>query len=205
MKFVKLIFTTVFCGAILFGCGSTPAKMEAPTTYQAPAQQYKIGVGDSLAINVWRNPELTLEVPVRPDGKISMPLVGEASAAGISASDLSDNLQQALSGYIRNPQVTVIVLNPASTDYQSRVRVTGSVENPISVPYRSGMTVLDLVLEAGGTTEFAIANNAKLFRKTASGVETYIIRLGNILNKGELSTNYPLAPSDIITVPERSF
>lgn len=177
----------------------------------APAQdviqdkQYYIGAGDSLNVNVWRNEELTMTIPVRPDGKISMPLIGDVQAAGLSASQLSTELQSKLVNFIRNPQVTVIVASADSSGYQNRVRITGAINTPLSLPYRDGMTILDLVLESGGLTEFANGNNAKLFRKSEDGVKAYKVRLLDILNKGNLATNYELAPSDIVTVPERLF
>jgi polysaccharide export outer membrane protein len=191
---------------LLASCGSSVnVSSSAPEPLGDNFSDYDIGVGDRLAINVWRNEDLTVEVPVRPDGKISLPLVGEIQAAGQSASNLSQVLKEQLVNYIRNPQVTVIVTDAVSSDYQRRVRVTGAIEEPISVPQRAGMTILDLVLEAGGLTEFAVPNKSVLYRKTSTGVVAYPVRLGDILNKGKLDTNYELAPSDIITVPERSF
>lgn len=164
---------------------------------------YYVGVGDSLHINVWRNAELTLTVPVRPDGKISMPLVGDILAAGLTATDLSASIANAVSDYVRNPQVTVIVLNTDSADFQRRIRITGAVNQPQSIPYRDGMTVLDLVLMAGGTNDFASLNNAKLYRKVAGQVQVYPIYLNELLHQGKLATNYALKPSDIVSVPER--
>uniref|UniRef100_UPI003139F335 XrtA/PEP-CTERM system exopolysaccharide export protein n=1 Tax=Marinimicrobium sp. C2-29 TaxID=3139825 RepID=UPI003139F335 len=167
--------------------------------------EYQIGVGDTLRINVWRNEELSSDVPVRPDGKISLPLVGDVTAAGLTARELSTNLTEALTEYIRSPQVTVIVTNASSSDFQRRVRITGAVQSPQSVAYREGMTVLDLVLMAGGTNEFASANKAKLYRKVEGELNVYPIHLDDLIEKGKVETNYPLQPSDIVTVPERAF
>ncbi|MFT7558368.1 MAG: polysaccharide export outer membrane protein [Flavobacteriales bacterium] len=178
---------------------------EAPVSVGEEYAEYRLGVGDMITVNVWRNLELSLAVPVRPDGKISLPLVGDVQAAELTTAELSKSLQEELVNFIRNPQVTVIVTDATSTNFQRRVRVTGAVEAPLSIPYRKGMTVLDLVLEAQGPSEFAVPNKAKLYRHTDTGVKTYNIRLGDILNKGKLSTNYEIAPSDIITVPERVF
>jgi len=191
---------------LFLGCASQgPVETSEPIQQSVENQEYYIGVGDSLTINVWRNEELTLATPVRPDGKISMPLIGDVQASGLTASQLSKDLQAKLLNYIRNPQVTVIVNAPDSAGYQSRVRITGAVETPLSLPFREGMTVLDLVLEAGGLTEFARGNKARLFRKTDEGVKAYSVRVQDILNKGDLSSNYELAPSDFITIPERLF
>ena len=167
--------------------------------------EYKIGVGDQLGVSVWRNTELSISVPVRPDGKISVPLVGDVMAAGLSAEQLAADLTKKLESYVRNPQVTVIVTNASSADFQQRVRVTGAVQGPRSIPYRKGMTVLDLILTAGGLNPFASGNKAKLYRITEEGTQVYPIYVDDILNKGKLDTNYPLLPSDIVTVPERAF
>jgi Periplasmic protein involved in polysaccharide export len=190
---------------MLVACGSNVVK-EKPE-YQPPesTDAYRIGVADALAINVWRNEELSVAVPVRPDGKISMPLVGDVIAAGQTAESLSERISEELTTYIRNPQVTVIVTNPSSADFQRRIRITGAVNGQLSMPYRDGMTVLDLVLQAGGLSEFASANKAKLYRKVDDKVKIYPIYLDDILNKGKLDSNYPLLPSDIVTVPERAF
>lgn len=166
---------------------------------------YRIGVGDQLSIQVWRNPELSTEVPVRPDGKVSSPLVGDIIAAGLSTQELSKAITEKLSGYVRNPEVTVIVTNPASADFMRRVRVTGAVRNPISIGYRQGMTVLDLVLEAGGLTEFASPGGARLYRNVDGATKVYPVDLDGILKRGDLRTNYPLYPTDVVSVPERSF
>lgn len=200
---LALLGTLVF---ITSACTSTiEVSHKAPEPQQSQYSEYNIGIGDQLAISVWRNQELSMGLPVRPDGKISLPLIGEIEAAGKSASQLSQDLHDALISFIRNPQVTVIVTNASSTDFLRRVRLTGAVDEPLSIPHREGMTILDLVLQAGGLSEFAVPNKTVLFRRTDSGVKAYGIRLGDILNKGKLDTNYDLVPSDIVTVPERSF
>lgn len=190
----------------LAGCAGGPGQpVEPEETLSFNIEDYRIGVGDNLSINVWRNENLSVDVPVRPDGKISMPLLGDILAADKTAEELASLITDRLQEYIRNPQVTVIVTNPASSDFQQRVRVTGAVENPQSIPFRKGMTVLDLVLLAGGPNEFASGNRAKLYRRVAGEVKVYPVYLNAILQDGDLSTNYTLLPSDIVTVPERSF
>lgn len=169
------------------------------------AQAYQVGVGDQLQIIVWRNNELSISVPVRPDGKISVPLVGDILAAGLSSEDLANEITAELENYIRTPQVTVIVTSAVSAEYLSRIRVIGAVGRPLSIPYRKGMTVLDLVLLAGGVTPFASGNKAKLYRVTEKGTEIYTLYLNDLLKKGDVKTNYFLRPLDIITVPERLF
>lgn len=190
--------------AFVAGCGTT--NVQAPPTSETNiADEYRIGVGDSLRISVWRNEELSGEVPVRPDGKISLALVGDVTAAGQTTTALSNELAARLNDYIKNPQVTVIVTNPSSSDFQRRVRITGAINSPQSIAYRDGMTVLDLVLMAGGLTEFASGNKAKLYRKLDGEVKVFPVHLNDLIEKGELQTNYPLQPSDIVTVPERAF
>jgi len=205
MKNMYLIISTLLMLIMMAGCSSNKSMPEPATADAAVLAEYKIGVGDALAINVWRNPELSLNVPVRPDGKVSMPLIGDIVAADLTTEQLSQNITTSLTTFIRNPQVTVIVANPSSSDFQRRVRITGAVSDPQSLPYREGMTVLDLVLLAGGPNEFASANKAKLYRKVGGELKVYPIRLDDLINDGDVETNYALQPSDIVAVPERSF
>jgi polysaccharide export outer membrane protein len=202
-KIVWLGFAFLVC--ILTACASSKKVVAPPISDRSVTEEYRIGVGDALQISVWRNPELSTGVPVRPDGKISLPLVGDIMAANLTATQLSNNIIAGLENYVRNPQVTVIVSNPSSSDFQRRVRITGAVGSPQSIPYRDGMTVLDLVLLAGGPNEFASANKAKLYRKVDGETKVYPIYLNDLIDKGKVETNYPLQPSDIVTVPERSF
>lgn len=167
--------------------------------------EYKIGVGDALQVSVWRNPDLSVSVIVRPDGKVSVPLVGDIAVSGQSTEELSAKMEKKLEEYIRNPQVTVIVTNPTSAEFLHRVRVTGAVQAPQSLPYRKGMTVLDVILAAGGLTQFADANSAKLYRQTEEGPKVYPVYARDILELGALDSNYELLPQDIVTVPERGF
>lgn len=200
-NFILYITTLVF----LTGCNSsvTPITSSSPPeSYSANVTPYIVGNGDRLDIRVWRNPELSVSVPVRPDGIIAIPLAGEVQAAGKTTKELTNEITARLSEYLKQPTVTVIVTDTTSTEFSQRVRVTGAVAAPLSVPWREGMTVLDLVLQAGGTTEFANENSARLVRKTASGIEVYPVYLEDILKRGKLDTNHSLAPSDIITVPE---
>jgi len=169
------------------------------------SEVYQIGVGDQLNVMVWRNADLTITVPVRPDGKISVPLVGDIFAAGKSAPTLAKEIEGVLTNFIRTPQVTVIITNANSTEFINRVRVTGAVNSPMSMPFRKGMTVLDLVLLSGGVSEFADGNNTTLYRLTSTGIETYPVYVEDILKNGDVRSNYTLMPSDIVTVPEQLF
>jgi polysaccharide export outer membrane protein len=158
-----------------------------------------------LQITVWRNPELTVTVPVRPDGKISVPLIGDVQAGGNTPTQVAAIIKDKLSAYIREPNVAVILTELRSHEFLSRVRVTGAVRAPRSMPYRQGMTVLDAVLEAGGVNDFASPNRTKLYRKEKTKTEIIDIDLNDILTKGKLVTNVELRPGDIVTVPERLF
>jgi len=204
-KTLKLMLITAVL-ALLAACSSNNVAKHKPKEQTAESiPVYEIGIGDALEINVWKNPELSLAVPVRPDGKISMPLVGDVRAAGETTEKLAKRISEELKAYIRSPQVTVIVTNPSSADFQRRIRISGAVNMPRSMPYRDGMTILDLVLDAGGINDFASANKTKLYRKEEGKVQIFPIYLSDILNKGKLDTNYNLIPGDIITVPERAF
>lgn len=206
MPFKSAKLTILAFLAVLSGCGGPSAIIEQPSTItEYSSQEYTIGVGDVISVSVWRNEELSVQLPVRPDGKISLPLLGDVLAAGSTPEDLADSITVSLKNYIRTPQVTVLVTSPNSTDFLQRVRVTGAVMTPTSIPFRKGMTVLDLILLAGGVNDFASPNNTKLYRKVSGTTKVYPIYLDDILNKGKLDTNYPLSPSDVITVPERSF
>jgi len=191
------------------GCaGNLPTDVAGGATRFTQSEgAYRIGVDDRLLVNVWKNPELTLTVPVRPDGMITMPLIGDIKAGGLTASEIAEDIKKKLSTYIREPSVAVIVTELRSTEFISRVRVTGAVRTPRSLPYRQGMTVLDAVLEAGGINEFAAPNRGKLYRKQkgGAGTDVYDVELGDILNKGRLGTNHVLYPGDVVTIPERLF
>ena len=165
--------------------------------------QYIIGPGDTLQVFIWRNAELSVTVPVRPDGKISTPLVEDMVAVGKTPSQLARDIESVLSAYIRTPQVNVIVTNAVSTF--SRVRVLGQVTTPQAVPYREGMTVLDAVLAVGGLAEFAAGNRAKIIRVEGGKTRELKVRLGDLVNDGDVSQNLPLKPGDVLVVPESRF
>lgn len=192
---------------VLASCATRVPDSESTSmeTILAAQGEYRIGVDDRLQISVWKNPDLSATVPVRPDGMISMPLIGDVQAGGLPANQIAKNIRERLSAFIREPNVTVIVSELRSHEYISRIRITGAVRTPKSLPYRQGMTVLDAVLEAGGPNEFAATNRSKLYRKGKEGTEIYDVHLGDILTKGRLVSNFPLRPGDVVTVPERLF
>jgi polysaccharide export outer membrane protein len=188
----------------ILGCESGGEVLPVPA---APSvnTDYHIGVDDRVQVTVWRNPELSITGPVRPDGKITVPLIGDVDAGGRTPAEVAEIIKKQLSTYIRDPNVAVIITELRSHEYLSRIRITGAVRTPKSFTYRQGMTVLDAVLEAGSVNDFAAANRTKLYRKNKDKVDVFEIELGNILNKGQLQTNLPLQPGDVITVPERLF
>lgn len=194
---------------MLSSCATTQGRTTGAPPVDATQVQavdaYRIGVDDQVQVAVWRNPELGITVPVRPDGMISVPLIGDVLAGGRTPPEVAQDIQDKLSAYVRDPQVAVILTQLRSHEYLSRVRVTGAVRQPVSVPFRPGMTVLDAVLAAGGLTEFAAPDRSELHRKSGEGAKAYEIKLDRILNRGDLTTNYPVAPGDVITVPERTF
>lgn len=174
-----------------------------PMAANKVSPDYRIGPGDTLQIFVWRNSELTQSVPVRPDGKISTPLVEDMVAVGKTPSQLARDIEVVLGEYIRSPQVNVIVTNPVSAF--SQVKVIGQVTNPQSLPYREGMRVLDAILAAGGLTEFASGNRGKIVRKV-DGKDTEIkIKVEDLVNKGAMKHNVELKPGDVIVVPQSFF
>ncbi|MHA7881210.1 MAG: XrtA/PEP-CTERM system exopolysaccharide export protein [Saccharospirillum sp.] len=191
-------------GLALTGCASVmgPPDGEPPMAQFQP-EPYRIGVGDTITINVWRNPELSQNVVVRPDGYVSMPLMGDLKADSRRPEELANEINNALSSVIRNPEVTVIVNNPTSQEYFNRVRATGQVGSPTSIQYRPGMTVMDLVLQAGGLSPFAAANRSELKRLIDGEYQSFAVRLDDILSNGDLRTNYELLPGDVVTVPEK--
>ena len=192
---------------MLPACASSGGSSAPPpvASTAAAVDSYKIGVDDIVQVSVWRNPELGITVPVRPDGMISVPLVGDVAAGGHTPAEVAKDIQQKLGSFVRDPQVAVILTDLRSHEYLSRVRVTGAVRQPVSLPYRPGMTVLDAVLAAGGVTEFAAGDRSELYRKDGDATQTYAVRLDRILNRGDLGTNYTVSPGDVITIPERTF
>ncbi|WP_017460549.1 XrtA/PEP-CTERM system exopolysaccharide export protein [Dyella ginsengisoli] len=206
MKIYQALLAVLFT-LVLAACATTQGSTDAPV-FNPDAQamtQYHIGVDDLLEVSVWNNPDLSVKVPVRPDGRITVPLIGDVVAGGKTPDQVSADIKERLKSFIRDPQVAVIVTELRSHEYLLRVRVTGAVRNPVSIPYHQGMTVLDAVLAAGGITEFAAPDRTELYRKTKSTTSSYAVQLGQILQDGKLGTNYPVQPGDVITVPQRSF
>jgi polysaccharide biosynthesis/export protein len=180
-----------------------PAMADEPTAVAAVSPDYRIGPGDILKVSVFQNDELTATLPVRPDGKISTPLVEDMVAVGKTPSQLARDMEKSLAVYIKAPKVSVVVTTALSV--YSQVKVIGQVKIPQSLPYRDGMTVLDAVLAVGGLGPFAAGNRARLVR-TENGKQTEIkVKLDSLLNNGDMTQNLALKPSDVLVVPETRF
>jgi len=203
----NLLFLLFFAG--LSGCASGPPNLPASEAdagkHSVLVESYKMDVADQVQVSVWKNPELSVSAPVRPDGMIAVPLVGDVMAAGRTPEELAQEITERLSDYIKSPNVTVILTGLQGHAYLSRIRVTGAVSENISITYHQGMTVLDAILDAGSVTLYADSNNTKLHRRTDEGAKTYDIRLKDILENGDMTSNVLLMPGDVLTVPERAF
>ena len=193
MTFSPLRLFVPLLACLLAGCGG------AALTASPPPHT------DVVAVKVWQNAALDVNVPVRSDGKITVPLAGDVEAAGRTTDEVAAAITRALAAYVREPRVTVLVTELRSHEYLSRVRVTGAVRAPVSLPWRQGLTVLDAVLAAGGPTEFAASDRAALHRRERDQTRSYAIPLGGLLERGELAGNWPVQPGDVITVPQRGF
>ncbi|MDX5299826.1 MAG: polysaccharide biosynthesis/export family protein [Gammaproteobacteria bacterium] len=201
-----VVMVTALVGACAGTPQSSPDRIKAALAMsETGVEQYILGPTDVVRVSVWRNPDLSVDVPVRPDGQISVPLAGDIRASGVTPEQLAESIRQRLETYIRQPQVSVIVLNMGSHEYTHRVRITGAVNGPSSIPHRAGMTVIDLVLGAGGMTDFAAGKKAVLYRVMEGEVIAIPVDLDAILRDGNIATNYSLLPGDIVTVPEKSF
>jgi len=192
---------------VLTGCASqTGARPELPSA-SGDAQystRYRIAPGDSVQIFVWRNPEVSTTVPVRPDGLLSAPLLEEVPAAGKTPAELARDLEAELATYLRDPLVTVIVNGFVGT-FREQIRVLGEATNPRAMLYNDSMTVLDVMIQSGGLTDFADGNNAALVRVVDGKQEEYRLRLDDLIRNGDISANVDMRPGDIIIIPEAWF
>lgn len=195
----------------LGGCAVGSSNTQLPpasfvATEEKPGEEYVIGPLDSLTIFVWRNPELGSTVQVRPDGRITTPLISDLPAVGKTPAMLSDDIKNALSAYIKDPLVSVIVNNFSGT-FSQQVRIVGATERPASLPYRANMTLLDAMIAVGGLSQYAAGDNARLVRfdrKTGKQTE-YALKISRLLKRGDSKANVKLEPGDVIIIPESMF
>lgn len=185
------------------------AHAEAPLPPQAisgdESPNYQIGIGDRLQIFVWKNPDLSVEVPVRPDGRITTPLAPDIQAQGKTPSEVAASLKDRLASYIQEPVVTVLVKSVAAPANAAAIRVIGAAATPKTVSYRAGLTALDVMIEAGGLTTFANGDGATLLRKENGVYRSYPLHLSRLVKSGDLKANVAMMPGDIIRIPERWF
>lgn len=196
----------VLVGALLLsGCASlTPSDLPpAPAAAASTDYTYVIGAGDNLNIVVWRNPDLSMSVPVRPDGKMSAPLVEELPAQGKTPVELARDIEKRLSTYVRDPIVTVLVSGFVGP-YSEQIRVVGEAARPQFLPFKQKMTLLDLMIAVGGLTDFADGNRA-IIQRTSDGNKQYSVRLKDLLKRGDLSANVEMRPGDILIIPQSLF
>lgn len=188
----------VGCGAMRGG--DYPA---APAQAATPDYNYVVGPGDTLNIIVWRNPELSQVVPVRPDGQVSTPLIDGLVAQGKTSAQIARDVEKELGKYVRDPVVTVIVTNFVGP-YSEQIRVVGEAAKPQFLPYKQKMTVLDVMIAAGGLTDFADGNRATLVR-SAEGNKRYKVRLDDLIKRGDIGANVDVLPGDILIIPQGWF
>ena len=207
----KMVLALAMSSTMLSACTSSGGRSQLPpaafvATQEQPGEEYVIGPLDQLQIFVWRNPELSSDVQVRPDGRITTPLISDMPAVGKTPAMLADDMKIALSEYIKDPIVSVIVENFSGTSSQ-QVRIVGATEKPASIPYRANMTLLDAMIAVGGLSQYAAGNKARLVRydrATGKQVE-YNVKLSSLLKNGDASANVRLEPGDVIIIPESMF
>ncbi len=204
----RLIGLFIALVLLIGGCSSTVA----PSTDDANASKsesqtsdsYLIGPGDNLKVFVWQNPDLSTTVPVRPDGKISTPLIEDMVAVGKTPTELARDMEEVLSKYVKRPSVNIIVSNFVG-QFSEQIRVVGQAAKPQALPYRESITLLDVMIEVGGLTEFASGNKAKIVRRYGGTEENIPVRIHDLINRGKINQNVKLKPGDIIIIPESFF
>jgi len=208
--FAQLLSISLIFMAVANGASTEQSTSAATTKATAPSlaeskvsNDYVIGPGDTLQVFVWRNPELTTTVPVRPDGKISTPLVEDMVAVGKTPSNLARDVERVLGEYVRSPQVNVIVTQPTSAF--SQIKIIGQVVRPQSIAYRDGLTVLDAVLAVGGLGPFAAGNRSKIVRTENGKPHEIKVKIASLVNDGDMQQNIRLQPGDVIVIPESRF
>ncbi|WP_375286934.1 XrtA/PEP-CTERM system exopolysaccharide export protein [Sphingomonas sp.] len=206
----KSIAVVALGAALLSGCMTSSRPELPPAAFvaarEAPGEEYVIGPLDTLNIFVWRNPELGAKVQVRPDGRITTPLISDMPAVGKTPSMLAADMKLALGEYIKDPIVSVIVENFSGT-FSQQIRIVGATEKPASLPYRANMTLLDAMIAVGGLSEYAAGNRARLVRyDRATGKQReYDVKINSLLKNGDTRANVRLEPGDVIIIPESMF
>ena len=202
----QMLAAVLCCLPLLLSCSSRPRPPVAVSDNTAPdgINEYVIGPGDVLRIFVWQNPDLTVTVPVRPDGRISVPLLQDVEAAQKTPPQLAEDIKKGLSVFIKEPEVTVIVTEFVGP-YSEQVRVVGEAVKPQAIPYRARMSVLDVMIAAGGLTQFAAGNRAVIVRRVDNHTEQLPVNLDSLLKDGDISANVQMRPGDILVIPQSWF
>lgn len=198
--FLALLLSVV----VLAGCSSTPQLPPASAATPTQSPEYFIGPLDNLNIFVWRNPELSQNVPVRPDGRISMPLIEDLTAAGKTPSELARDIENQLKKYLQDPIATVIVTS-FNGPYSRQVRVIGEAAHPQAIPYRDNMTLLDVMIACGGLTQFAAGNRATIVRTVEATEKPFRVRIADLIKDGDVSANVQMLPGDVLIIPQSWF
>ena len=201
MRNTFLIAALSLAVAGLGGCATSKPDAGTAPAIAAVTDEYLIGAGDTVQIFVWQHPEVSVTVPVRPDGRISTPLVEDMMAVGKSPSALSRDIELALGEYIRSPKVNVIVSDFVGT-FNTQVRVVGKASAPQAIPFRQEMTALDVMIQVGGLADNAAGNRAKIIRRSGGKQEEIPVRLDDLLNKGKIEANVAMRPGDVLIIPE---
>ena len=204
MKAISTAMRALLAAAALTLTACAGDDLAPASADQISSPDYLIGPGDGLSIFVWRNPELSISLPVRPDGKISTPLVEDVQAAGKTPTRLARDLEDALKKFIQDPIVTVIATNFVGP-FDQQIRVVGEASQPAAIPYRENMTILDVMIAVGGLTDFASGNRAVLVRGQGEQLRSYRVRLDDLLKDGDVSANVQVLPGDVLIVPESWF
>ncbi|MCE9551606.1 MAG: polysaccharide export protein [Betaproteobacteria bacterium] len=202
MKFLTFLAIALSCLAI-GGCASTPRISLSPSD-EPPSHDYIIGPGDNVNIIVWHNPEVSMSVPVRPDGKITTPLVEDLPAMGKTSTHLARDIEKALATFIQDPVVTVIVTGFIGP-YTEQIRVIGEASKPQALHFNKGMSLMDVMIAVGGITNFAAGNKASIIRNIDGKAQHIAIRLEDLIKNGDISANIPVRPGDILVIPESFF
>ena len=203
-SFTAKALVAALAWAVVAACVQYPEAPAAAPSEQATTPDYLIGPGDQLEIFVWRNPELSRNLPVRPDGRISVPLIEDLTAAGKTPTALARDIESVLKQYVQDPIVTVIVTGFVGP-FSQQVRVVGEATQPQALPYREKMTVLDVMISVGGLTEFAAGNRAVVVRQADGDEQAFRVRLDDLLRDGDVSANVALLPGDVLIIPQSWF
>jgi polysaccharide export outer membrane protein len=203
MRYLGSILGVLAAATLATGCKSMADSGPAPVQAATPDYRYVIGTGDSVNVIVWRNPELSMTVSVRPDGRLTMPLVEDLPALGRTPTELARDIEKELSKFIRDPVVTVIVAG-ALGPFSEQIRIIGEAARPQALPYRQDMTMLDVMIQVGGLTDFADGNKAVLIRTSDKG-KIYSVRLKDLVKRGDISANVDVKPGDILIIPQSWF